>query len=594
MRLTRLYSNKPELFTPISFHTGLNLVVAEIRIPHNRNLDTHNLGKSTLCDLIDFMLLKGKSSKFFLFAHQEIFDDFVFYMEIELDNGSFVTIRRTVKAASKVSFVSTRTPIEDASALGSCDWDHYEVAFKRAKILLDGYLGFETLGSGEFRKLSGYLLRSQRDYSDVFQLAKFSGKHRDWKPFVAQLLGLSSGAVADLYARKAELEETRLRRKTLAGEWGEGVSDSSTLDGLISVKKRDIEARELSLDSLDLGSNDARVSEDVVEELAGRVSRLNEERYHLQQKVKRIAESLEQEQIFFRPRDAERLFRESGILLGDQVKKSYDQLIEFNRQITEERRQTLEQQSSEAMKRIAFLEETLKPLNKKISDSLAYLRESEALKKFKQLSDEVIHLKSELLHLEQQREAAGRLVELRRKERTLTEAVGRAVDEVEKEIETASGDEKSMFGRIRYYFSSIIHEVLGQDAILTVKVNNSFGIDFDAQFIDAAGLATSEDSGNSYRKLLCIAFDLAVLRAHLNEPFARFVYHDGAFEQLDKRKQEKLLGVFRKYAALGIQPIATALDSDLEFADRATWSDDVALWLHDEGADGRLFKTSSW
>lgn len=594
MRLTRLYSNKPEVFTPISFHMGLNLVVAEIRIPHNHNLDTHNLGKSTLCDLIDFMFLKAKSSKFFLFAHQGIFDDFVFYMEIELDNGSFVTIRRTVKVASKVSFVRTRTPIENASALGSCDWDHYEVAFKRAKILLDGYLGFETLGSGEFRKLSGYLLRSQRDYSDVFQLAKFSGKHRDWKPFVAQLLGLSSGAVADLYARRAELEETRIRRETLAGEWGEDVSDSSTLDGLISVKKRDIEERELSLDSLDLGSNDARVSEAVVEELEGRVSRLNEERYRLQQKVKRISESLEQEQILFRPRDAERLFRESGILLGDQVKKTYDQLIEFNRQITEERRQALEQQSSEAMERIALLEETLKSLNKKVSHSLAYLRESEALKKFKQLSDEVIHLKSELLHLEQQREVAGRLVELRRKERTLTEAVGRAVDEVEKEIETASGDEKSMFGRIRYYFSSIIHEVLGQDAILAVKVNNSFGIDFDAQFIDAAGLATSEDSGNSYRKLLCIAFDLAVLRAHLNEPFARFVYHDGAFEQLDKRKQEKLLGVFRKYAALGIQPIATALDSDLEFADRAAWSDDVALWLHDEGTDGRLFKTSSW
>lgn len=594
MRLTRLYTNKPELFTPISFHTGLNLVVAEIRIPHNRNLDTHNLGKSTLCDLIDFMFLKGKSSKFFLFAHQEIFDDFVFYLEIELDNGSFVTIRRTVKSASKVSFIKTRTPIEDASALGSCNWDHYEVAFKRAKILLDGYLGFEALASGEFRKLSGYLLRSQRDYSDVFQLAKFSGKHRDWKPFVAQLLGLSSGAVADLYARKAELEETKIRRETLASEWGEGVSDSSTLDGLISVKKRDIEERELSLDSLDLGSNDARVSEDVVEELQGKVSGLNEERYYLQQKVKRIAESLEQEQILFRPRDAERLFRESGILLGDQVKKTYDQLIEFNRQITEERRQALEEQSSEAKKRIARLEERLKLLNKKISDSLAYLRESEALKKFKELSDEVIHLKSELLHLEQQREAAGRLVELRRKERTLTESVGRAMGEVEEEIETASGNEESMFGRIRSYFSSIIHEVLGQDAILTVKVNNSFGVDFDAQFIDAAGLATSEDSGNSYRKLLCIAFDLAVLRAHLNEPFARFVYHDGAFEQLDKRKQEKLLGVFREYATLGIQPIATALDSDLEFADRGAWSDDVALWLHDEGKDGRLFKSSGW
>lgn len=594
MRLTRLYSNQPELFTPISFDPGLNLVVAEIRIPENRNLDTHNLGKSTLGDLIDFMLLKGKSSKSFLFAHPDIFENFVFYLEMDLDNGSFVTVRRTVKTAPKVSFIKTRTSIEDASTLGSCDWDHYEVAFNRAKILLDGYLGFKSLEPGEFRKLTGYLLRSQRDYSDVFHLAKFSGKHRDWKPFVAQLLGLSNGAVADLYARKAELEETSSRRKALAGEWGDNVSDSTTLDGLISVKKRDIEGRELDLDSLDLGSNDARVSENVVEGLEVSVSRLNEERYRLQQKVNRIAESLEQEQILFRPRDAERLFRESGILLGDQVKKTYDQLIEFNRQITEERRQALEVQSSEAKSRIANIDEELKSLNVKLSDSLAYLRESEALKKFKKLSDEVMQLKSELLHLEQRREAAGRLFDLKRKERTLKEALGRAADEVEQKIETASGDEMSKFGRTRYYFSSIIHEVLGQDAILTVKVNNSYGIDFEAHFIDAAGLATSEDSGNSYRKLLCIAFDLAVLRAHLGEPFARFVYHDGAFEQLDKRKREKLLGVFRKYASLGLQPIATALDSDLEFADRATWSDDVALWLHDEGKNGRLFKTSSW
>ena len=594
MRLTRLYSNKPELFTPIHFRAGLNLVVAEIRIPRNRDLDTHNLGKSTLGNLIDFMLLKGNTSKFFLFAHSDIFEDFVFYLEIELNNGRFITIRRTVKPKTKVSFVRSEKSIEDANVLSSCDWDHYEVAFKRAKILLDGYLDFESFDPGEFRKLTGYLLRSQRDYSDVFQLAKFSGKHRDWKPFVAKLLGLSSGAVADLYTRRAELEETTTRRETLAGEWCEDVSDSSTLDGLISVKKRDIEERVRSLDSLDLGSNDDRVSEDVVEKLEVSVSQLNEERYRLQQKLKRIAESLEQEQILFRPRDAERLFKESGVLLGDQIKKTYDQLIEFNRQITEERRQALEVQAYEAKDRITSIDKELKSLNIKLSDSLSYLRESEALKKFRKLSDEIMHLKSELLHLEHRREATGRLVDLRRKERTLKEAVGRAVDEVQQEIETVSGDEMSMFGRVRYYFSSIIHEVLGQDAILTVKVNNSSGIDFDAQFIDESGLATSEDSGNSYRKLMCIAFDLAILRAHLNEPFARFVYHDGAFEQLDKRKQEKLLGVFREYASLGLQPIATALDSDLEFANRPSWTNDVALWLHDEGAAGRLFKTTSW
>jgi len=42
-------------------------------------------------------------------------------------------------------------------------------------------------------------------------------------------------------------------------------------------------------------------------------------------------------------------------------------------------------------------------------------------------------------------------------------------------------------------------------------------LDFRAELLDDAGNATSADRGHSYKKLLCIAFDLAVLRAHLDE-----------------------------------------------------------------------------
>ncbi len=36
MKLSRLYSNKPELFDTIDFVSGLNVVIAEIRVPENR------------------------------------------------------------------------------------------------------------------------------------------------------------------------------------------------------------------------------------------------------------------------------------------------------------------------------------------------------------------------------------------------------------------------------------------------------------------------------------------------------------------------------------------------------------------------------
>ena len=96
---------------------------------------------------------------------------------------------------------------------------------------------------------------------------------------------------------------------------------------------------------------------------------------------------------------------------------------------------------------------------------------------------------------------------------------------------------------------------------------------------------------------MCIAFDLALLRAHSGSGFPSFVYHDGVFESLDWRKKENLLAVMREYADLGIQQVITLIDTDMPqqtgsapvFAD-----EEVVLLLHDEGPGGRLFKIAPW
>ena len=69
------------------------------------------------------------------------------------------------------------------------------------------------------------------------------------------------------------------------------------------------------------------------------------------------------------------------------------------------------------------------------------------------------------------------------------------------------------------------------------------------------------------------------------------------FESLDDRKKENLLGVIRRYTALGLQSIITLIDSDLPPRDENNpvfaHSEIVAL-LHDEGDNGRLFKMKGW
>ena len=62
MKLSKLYSNKPNLFETIFFSSGLNVIQGEIRLPENKRKDTHNLGKSILGKLLDFCFLSKKNA----------------------------------------------------------------------------------------------------------------------------------------------------------------------------------------------------------------------------------------------------------------------------------------------------------------------------------------------------------------------------------------------------------------------------------------------------------------------------------------------------------------------------------------------------
>jgi uncharacterized protein YydD (DUF2326 family) len=84
----------------------------------------------------------------------------------------------------------------------------------------------------------------------------------------------------------------------------------------------------------------------------------------------------------------------------------------------------------------------------------------------------------------------------------------------------------------------------------------------------------------------------------LGDAAPRFLYHDGIFESLDDRKKLNLVGVMRRYAELGIQLIVTLIDSDLpaisDDSEPVFHDDEIVLRLHDEGAEGRLFRMKTW
>lgn len=598
MKLSRLYSSKPDLFEPVEFVQGLNVVMAEIRLPENRNKDTHNLGKTTLGRLLDFGFLAKRDPKFFLFKHVELFKDFIFFLEVELEDASFVTIRRGVEEATKISFKRHEAGHQDLSGLPLVEWDHQDMPFERARDLLDGLLDWRALKPWAFRKGLGYLLRSQDDFRDVFHLRKFAAAHSDWKPFLAHVLGFDAQLVAKHYEKEDQLAEKQSTAQTIKNELGGSIEDISKIEGILLLKQKEAEKKQQLLDAFDFRAQDKDSTKQLVDDIDERIASLNAERYSLNQNKKKIITSLEEDQILFNPDEAQRLFEEAGVLFKGQIKKDFQQLIAFNRAITDERRGYLQEERAEVEAELKRINAELNTLGKKRSEMLSFLSGTDIFGKYKQVSDEMVTLRADITSLERQRGFLHRLQELRTEIRALTEERGHLQTQIEADVEKQNSDQNSLFSAIRVFFSEIVEEVIDRKALLSVSPNQAGHLEFRAEILDESGNATSADLGHTYRKLLCIAFDLAILRAHLDDKFPRFVYHDGVFESLDDRKKENLLAVIRRYADLGLQPIITLIDSDLPLRphddETVFGTDEIVVTLHDESEQGRLFKMRAW
>lgn len=503
-----------------------------------------------------------------------------------------------MKEATKIAFKRHEAGHQNFSELSLVEWDHQDITFDRARELLDGILDWRTLKPWSYRRALGYLLRSQEDFREVFQLRKFASKHADWKPFLAHLLGFDATLITDHYAKEQELSKKQEAAQTIRKELGGSVEDISKIEGILLLKQRDAEKKQALLDAFDFRTHDKDHTKKLVDDIDERIAALNAERYSLSQNKKKVHTLLQEDQILFNPDEAQQLFSEAGVLFQGQIKKDFQQLIAFNRAITEERRGYLQEEFSEIEGELKRVNAELNALGKKRSEMISFLSSTDVFSKYKQLSDEMVTLRADITSLEHQRCHLHRLQELRTEIRNLKEEYDHLQAQIESDVEKQNSDKQSLFSTIRVFFSEIVEEVIDRKALLSVAPNKEGHLDFKAEILDGSGNATSADRGHTYRKLLCVAFDMAVLRAYLGEKFPRFVFHDGVLESLDDRKRENLLALVRRYADLGLQPVITLIDSDLPVrtdGDAAVFAPhEIVVTLHDESDHGRLFKMKGW
>lgn len=592
MKLSRLYTNRPTLFTPIRFRQGLNVLIARVRHPKDPDKLSHCLGKTLLIDVIEFCLLKKVGTQdHFLKTRDDLFGDLVFYLEIELHGGGYVTVRRPVREATNIAFKRHADPNQDFNALADDQWDHPKVNLTQAVKLLDSMLALSTIKPYVYRHGVAYFMRRQGDYRDEFHLSKFVGKDINWKPYIAKILGLDDRPLIEKYEADAEQTKIKAKRDGLQAEIAVKPSDYEKLRASIAVKRDEVGRKVTALDKFEFHPQEIALTQELAEKVEQEIADTNELLYNARFDLAQIERGL-QDEIKFDLADVQRVFKEAEIAFPGQLARDYNDLVAFNRKILDERRTHLLKRAEQLRAEIVQLESSASALSAKRRDILNVLGGTDSLKKFKSLQGQLDVDRANLTMMEEKVTKFEAIKALNEDLRAAEAKSGKFALAIEKMV--SAGSER--FSQIQLTFNRIVKEVLHRNAILYVQQNGEGNLDFHAEFTEPDSEArTQERRGTTFNQILCIAFDLAVLTSYARDPFFHFVYHDGALEHEQNKMRVALLKSIREICTQhGIQYIFSALEEELPTGDEAAQvnpkPEEIIVELHDGGDSGRLFK----
>lgn len=596
MKLSSLYSNKDN-FKRIDFNDGVNIIIGRINNPEIRNTNTHNLGKSLIVKLVDFLLLKDKISKDFFLKKNAVFENYIFFLELKLNDGRFVTIKRSVK---KSMYVSIKIHTEGKrNFIDTSEWDYKDIPVGETKkapkavTIIQNLLNFDVLNDEQYRKFITYFMREQGDYNNPFLLGKYNkGKDSEWKPMLFELLGYNGKLLREIFDITEVIETLEKEIKEI--ETYSRVKDGD-IDAQQNIKKLcedKVKELELQAKNFDFYLSDANISKELIEDIEKQVSTLNSKLYKVKNELARINEELSLN-VAYDYNAVFALFQEVKLIFPETLKKSFEELVEFNKKITTERYEKLNDLQIKKNAEAVSIDAQLSKLNLQRIDALKKLQEVETFQKYNDAQSSINIWRKRVFEAEQKIEA---IQELRKKENNVENEkikFNTLRFEIANLIERAT--EKAT--QIRDLFTQYVKRIINQTATLSLELpqkKESGNIKFNIITLGADGKETQAGGGFTYKKEICACMDLAILKSYSDKSFCRFVIHDGCVDSEDHRCAIGYLELIKELAEDGLQCIVTMIDSVVPMkSDGKKYSlndNEVVLELNDNAdGSGKLF-----
>lgn len=526
-------SSEIQSFRAVEFNQDFSIILGVAKSKGEGK--SHNLGKTTLIELIDHILFGSRDSER-IKAIKANFDNPIFYIDIE---SKGVISRVTADYSKKKKAIYPK----------------------------------------EIRQAYEYFIRFQDDYKDEFRKVSIRGKDSTWKPLLMRLMGFNEGPLLEKY----EVEST-------IADYDKFISIAANSGIRRESKQQDIERLEqrrseilLSINTLDFSSVEDKTSIELASHTDVSIATLKRSIYIHRKELASINESLTQNS--FVDLSSSRIgdmYRQMEIYFGDQLVKDLADVQAFFLQVTENRTTALNGIKKRISEKLSEMERELSQLVKKRASYLKIIISKDAIDTYRDLSTQLAEVETELSLLKQDiykesiQNATIENNRLKTKQLQLAAEVATEIDE---------NDE--IFSLIKKEYSKIMSEVMDIDAELNIEKNSTGNIEFrTTSWKD--GSPSQELKGEMAKKISCAAFDVA-LRI-VNNDDNGFIIHDGVIDNADKNIKSKFINAMKFRAKhYNFQYILTAISDDLP---ESIEKNDIVITLSDRSESELLMGKS--
>ena len=517
-------SGKPEHPNIVVFKEGFNFIFGKKDSQTDSRDSLNGLGKSTLCDLIDFCLLADFSTNNSRF-HKEKgrLDDYTIVLEFEIKDKTYI-IKRSTK---RHLFVT----------LGEIG-EEKDIEVKNAKdellnIIFDNVNYSGILKELSYRTLMSFFMKihkkksSKSEFSDPINFLTSNNAVYELLPYHFFLLGFDNSLLwenVDIQKVLSEAQKAISQVKSLfKNNYNIPINE---VDNKLSKLRNEAKKIKIAVDAFKLAEQH-KDTESRLNELTGRIKHLSEQSFWLDKKIKSYKESYELKDNISdaKIKSIEKLYSELNDIFTQKITKSLKEAVDFRKKIAQSREEFLREEIQELESTIKKQEKEIQELDSERQKLFGLLKSKEAFKDLTEAFYLLGEKEKEISDLEGKQKIYNDLEKNKNQSEVKDAQLKQQVPELIENLKNDIDNFEALFSEV---YSTIYPE--------SEESGFSIGADYGGKNKINISVSFDKDESKGWNKGRTLIYDVAVMintiQKGINAP--KFIIHDGIFDGIDK------------------------------------------------------------